>query len=134
MSANSANNVNSESPATKRKRSDTEDAQDKPSTRSKIWFDDGNIVLQAENVHFRFFKGILAAYSPFFRDAFAVPQPMHNSEGMVEGCPVMKLPDSAADVEYMLSFILEPCVCTTIHLLSGTRVILIYATTESHPN
>ena len=86
--------------------------------RSDIWFDDGNIVLQAENVQFRFFKGILAAYSPFFRDAFAIPQPMHNSEGTVEGCPVMKLPDSAADVEYMLSFILEPCVCITIwHLL-----------------
>ena len=116
MSAISANS--SDSPATKRKRSDTEDAQDEPPTRSKIWFDDGNIVLQAENVQFRFFKGILAAYSPFFRDAFAVPQPANNSEDTLEGCPVMKLPDSAADVEYMLSFILEPCVCITIwHLL-----------------
>ncbi|KAI5831668.1 hypothetical protein K523DRAFT_236942 [Schizophyllum commune Tattone D] len=106
MSAISANN--SDSPATKRKRSDTEDAQDEPPTRSIIWFDDGNIVLQAENVQFRFFKGILAAYSPFFRDAFAVPQPANNSEDTLEGCPVMKLPDIAADVEYMLSFILEP--------------------------
>ena len=102
-------------------------------TRSDIWFDDGNIVLQSENVQFRFFQGILATYSPFFRDVFSIPQPAVGAD-VVEGCPVMRLPEKAADVNYMLSFILEPCVCTTIYLLGGIRVILIYAITESHPN
>ncbi|KAL1700917.1 hypothetical protein EV121DRAFT_213190 [Schizophyllum commune] len=76
-------------------------------SRSDIWFDDGNIVLQAENVQFRFFKGILAAYSPFFRDVFSVPQPTVGAD-LVEGCPVLRLQEKAADVNYMLSFILEP--------------------------
>ncbi|KAI5896296.1 uncharacterized protein SCHCODRAFT_02614494 [Schizophyllum commune H4-8] len=77
-----------------------------PISRSDIWFDDGNIVLQAENVQFRFFQGILAAYSPFFKDVFSIPQPAAGAD-VVEGCPVMRLPEKAADVNYMLSFILE---------------------------
>ena len=94
-------------PATKRKRSDLDDALNESITRSEVWFDDGNIVLQAQRAHFRFYQGLLATYSPFFRDVFEVPQPADGADA-VEGCPVMRLQESAADVEYMLNFILEP--------------------------
>ena len=109
MSATSANNY--DSPATKRKRSDHDDALNESIIRSEVWFDDGNIVLQAENVQFKFYKGLLATYSPFFKDAFAIPQPqLEQDSDTVDGCQIMRLPDTAADVEYMLSFLLEPCV------------------------
>ena len=86
-------------------------------SRSDIWFDDGNIVLQAENVQFKFYKGLLATYSPFFKDAFAIPQPqLEQDSDTVDGCQIMRLPDSAADVEYMLSFSLEPCVKSSLRL------------------
>ncbi|KAI5896302.1 uncharacterized protein SCHCODRAFT_02614512 [Schizophyllum commune H4-8] len=99
--------------AHKRKRTAMEAEMDKPPTRSKIWFEDGNIVLQAENVQFKFYKGLLSTYSPFFMDVFAVPQPVPISDAdMVEGCQVMKLPDTAADAEYMLSYIIEPKLST----------------------
>ncbi|KAL1700927.1 hypothetical protein EV121DRAFT_283046 [Schizophyllum commune] len=106
MSADSAAET---SPATKRKRSDLDDALNESNIRSEVWFDDGNIVLQAENVQFKFYKGLLATYSPFFKDAFAIPQPqLEQDSDTVDGCQIMRLPDSAADVEYMLSFLLEP--------------------------
>ncbi|KAL1733538.1 hypothetical protein EV714DRAFT_281886 [Schizophyllum commune] len=102
-------------------------------SRSDIWFDDGNIVLQAENVQFRFFKGILAAYSPFFRDVFSVPQPTVGAD-LVEGCPVLRLQEKAADVNYMLSFILEPkssklipCVADIVAALKLGHKYLIVA-------
>ncbi|KAI5896285.1 uncharacterized protein SCHCODRAFT_02187853 [Schizophyllum commune H4-8] len=95
------------SSSTKRRRVDAEDECDEPIVRSRVWFKDGNIVLQAQRVQFRFYQGLLATYSPFFRDVFEVPQPADGADA-VEGCPVMRLQESAADVEYMLNFILEP--------------------------
>ncbi|KAL1677251.1 hypothetical protein EV122DRAFT_291290 [Schizophyllum commune] len=88
------------STSAKRRRIDSNGECDEP-------FKDGNIVLQAQRVHFRFYQGLLATYSPFFRDVFEVPQPADGADA-VEGCPVMRLQESAADVEYMLNFILEP--------------------------
>ncbi|KAL1700926.1 hypothetical protein EV121DRAFT_213206 [Schizophyllum commune] len=95
------------STSTKRRRIDSRGESDEPIVRSPIWFKDGNIVLQAQRVQFRFYQGLLATYSPFFRDVFEVPQPADGADA-VEGCPVMRLQESAADVEYVLNFILEP--------------------------
>ena len=95
------------STSTKRRRIDSRGESNEPIVRSPIWFKDGNIVLRAQRVQFRFYQDLLATYSPFFRDAFEVPQPADGADA-VEGCPVMRLQESAADVEYVLNFILEP--------------------------
>ncbi|KAL1726927.1 hypothetical protein EV714DRAFT_286886 [Schizophyllum commune] len=71
--------------------------------RSDIWFDDGNVVLQAENVQFRVHRSLLARHSPVFKDVFGVPQPKSSSEALVEGCPVVHLTDKASDVHFMLT-------------------------------
>ena len=108
--------------APKRKRSEMEADMDEPPTRSRIWFEDGNIVLQAENVQFKFYKGLLAMYSPFFEGAFSVPQPTVVSDAdAVDGCQMIRLQDTAADVEYLLSYIIEPCVCLTSMIKNGTN-------------
>ncbi|KAF7978940.1 hypothetical protein HWV62_44155 [Athelia sp. TMB] len=91
-----------EEPSTsKRKRLDSsEDAIDP--VRSDIWYDDGNVVLQAENTQFKVYRGILAQSSPVFRDMFAFPQPPLEDAQLVDGCPVVHLSDSAKEVRYIL--------------------------------
>lgn len=75
--------------------------------RSKIWFDDGNIVIQAENTQFRVYKGVLALQSDIFRDMFSVPQPSSDEGGLVEGCPVVIVHDTALDWTFVLEALLE---------------------------
>jgi len=94
----------------KRQRSDDSvsvsviDAEPTPAvTRSEYWLDDGNIVLQAENVQFRVHRSVLARQSGVFKDMFGMPQPLQSEEPTVDGCPVVCLSDAADDVEAVLA-------------------------------
>lgn len=70
--------------------------------RSSIWYDDGNVILQAETVQFKVHKSILAQSSSVFSDMLSFPQPPTTETEMIESCPVVRLSDSAEDVEYVL--------------------------------
>jgi BTB/POZ domain len=75
------------------------ESQPKPN-RSVPWFDDGNIILEAELSQFRVYRGILSAHSVIFKDMFDLAQP---SEGENMGsCPVVHLSDRAQDVRIIL--------------------------------
>lgn len=92
-------------PRSKRKRaaSPAGDASTEQVARSDaIWFDDGNIVLQAERMQFRVHCGVLIKYSGVFRDMFDVGHPGSQSEATVDGVPVVHLHDSQMDVEWIL--------------------------------
>ena len=80
--------------------------------RSDIWFDDGNIILQAGGYQFRVYRGLLARHSPVFRDMFAMPQPPGNSSptAQTDDCPIIHLADSADDVRFMLTKLFNMCV------------------------
>ncbi|KAJ7612150.1 hypothetical protein FB45DRAFT_939977 [Roridomyces roridus] len=65
-----------------------------------LWFDDGNIVLQAESTQFRVYHGLLAASSPVFKDMMGLPRPPESE--LVEGCPFVQLHDSAAETTVFL--------------------------------
>jgi hypothetical protein len=84
------------------KRAKTEDSINEPTQwpNSTPWFNDGNIVLQAELSQFRVYRGILSAHSVVFEDMFAIAKP--DGEGDAEGCPVVHLPDSAEDLRIVL--------------------------------
>ncbi|KAJ7652432.1 hypothetical protein DFH06DRAFT_535853 [Mycena polygramma] len=69
-------------------------------TRSDVWFADGTVVLQANATLFRVYRGVLAAQSPIFRDAFSIPQPA--TQETYEGCPLVVLHDSAEDLRLFL--------------------------------
>ncbi|KAJ7119165.1 hypothetical protein C8R44DRAFT_878665 [Mycena epipterygia] len=71
-----------------------------------LWFEDGNLVLAAENSQYRVHRGILAARSPVFQDMLAFPQPTDSE--LVEGCPLVRLPDSATEVTVFLKAIFDP--------------------------
>ncbi|KAJ7025745.1 hypothetical protein C8F04DRAFT_1400403 [Mycena alexandri] len=61
-----------------------------------FWFEDGTIVLQAENMLYRVYRGWLASRSTVFRDTFSIPQPKEETV-LVEGCPVVQVHDAAQD-------------------------------------
>ncbi|PPR04292.1 hypothetical protein CVT24_013407 [Panaeolus cyanescens] len=77
----------------------------------KLWFDDGSIVLQAGQTQFRIHKSLLARSSTVFNDMFLLPVPPEgaasDSEGIVEGCPVVHMQDSDADLTHLLEWIYE---------------------------
>ncbi|KAJ7167218.1 hypothetical protein C8R43DRAFT_168929 [Mycena crocata] len=65
-----------------------------------LWFEDCGLIIQAENTLFRVSRDMLASYSPVFRDMLSLPPP--TADDMMEGCPFVRLPDSAADVTVFL--------------------------------
>ncbi|KAJ6509142.1 hypothetical protein C8R47DRAFT_10947 [Mycena vitilis] len=72
----------------------------------ELWFEDGNLVIQAGNSLYRVFRGILAARSPVFADMHSLPQPIDSE--LVEGCPVVHLHDAPTEVTAFLKAIFEP--------------------------
>ncbi|KDR71583.1 hypothetical protein GALMADRAFT_143845 [Galerina marginata CBS 339.88] len=87
-------------PPAKRKRTEANEEPEEPVMRSSIWYDDGSIVLEAEKTQFRVHRSVLSKYSKFFKDLFTVPQP--EGELLVDGCPVVRMSDSAEDWESLL--------------------------------
>jgi hypothetical protein len=70
---------------------------------AEVWYDDGNLVLQAENTLFRVHRSILTRKSAVFSEMLAVPQPDKSSEKAVDGCEVVQLGDDTAyDMEQVL--------------------------------
>ncbi|KAJ7100470.1 hypothetical protein C8R44DRAFT_566597, partial [Mycena epipterygia] len=65
----------------------------------ELWFGDGNLIIQAAN-QFRVYRGILAARLPVFQDMLSFPQPPDSE--IIDGCPRVRLPDSAMDVRVFL--------------------------------
>ncbi|KAJ7758317.1 hypothetical protein B0H16DRAFT_1885317 [Mycena metata] len=69
-----------------------------------FWFEDGTIILQAENMLYRVYLGFLASRSAVFRDMFSTPRPA--DEPLVEGCPVVQLHDTVEDLTRFLKALL----------------------------
>ncbi|KAJ7048647.1 hypothetical protein C8F01DRAFT_1070369 [Mycena amicta] len=99
---------------------------DPPTRVPDLWFADDNLILRADNTVFRVSKGVLAARSTVFRDMLAFDSPsVEDGEEMVDGCPVVRLHDSASDVEVFLraifdsSFFEPPPSKTTLPTIAG---------------
>lgn len=82
--------------------------QEPPVKHVDLWFSDGSVVLQAESTLFRVHKSQLARRSVVFSDMFTLPQPVVTTshatfaDESYEGCPVVRLHDSAEDVSNLL--------------------------------
>ena len=72
----------------------------------KFWFDDGNSVLVAQRIGFRFYCGLLAAQSTVFADVFASASSTADASETFERCPVVHLTDSSDDLAHLLRFLL----------------------------
>ncbi|KAJ3538396.1 hypothetical protein NMY22_g5182 [Coprinellus aureogranulatus] len=71
-----------------------------PKRSEKVWFDDGNIVIQAGSLQFKVHKGVLVKQSTVFADLFQMPHPVN--EPTLDGCPIVEMHDSAEDMEHAL--------------------------------
>ncbi|KIJ64940.1 hypothetical protein HYDPIDRAFT_28286 [Hydnomerulius pinastri MD-312] len=82
---------------------DSEETSPQPDNRLNPWLEDGNVVLEAEDKFFRVHRSVLSASSQVFKDAFALPQPLADSEDeKLDGCPVIHLQDKAVDLQHVL--------------------------------
>ena len=71
---------------------------------AEFWFEDGSVVLVAQNTGFRVYRALLARQSTVFANMFSSSAP--SSEEMFEGCPVVHVSDSAEDVAHFLGVLL----------------------------
>ena len=72
---------------------------------SEVWFEDGNIVVVAQNTAFRFHKSVVSLHSSVFRDLFSIPQPSLMGEEVDEtfdGCPVVRVSDTSYDFRELI--------------------------------
>ncbi|TCD60635.1 hypothetical protein EIP91_009752 [Steccherinum ochraceum] len=71
--------------------------------KSSMWFEDGNVVLVAENTGYKVFKGVLSLHSEVFQDLFTLPQPQDAE--IFDDCYVVRMPDSQQELACLLSAI-----------------------------
>ncbi|KAI0060251.1 hypothetical protein BV25DRAFT_1807603 [Artomyces pyxidatus] len=74
-----------------------------------LWFSDGSVVLHAEDTLFRVHMSQLSRRSVIFHDMFSLPQPDACAPRAIiadetyDGCPLVRLHDSADDVASLLT-------------------------------
>lgn len=111
---------------TRRKRTHSQSAADTsggPSSgvaelkrHERLWFDDGNTVLVAQQTSFKIHRGVLAIHSDVFKNLFTIPQPVEVEH--VDDCPVVHLDDTAVDVAHFLSALYGLQCVYPYHLLA----------------
>ena len=95
----------SDSPPKKRQRSNGDG--DQRSRSQEYWFEDGNIVLEAESVLFRVHQSVLSRHSQIFKDTFAMPQAASHKDDCVDGCPIVQVSDTADDIRNLISLLYD---------------------------
>lgn len=76
-----------------------------PSTwtrHSELYFSDGNVILLCESTVFKVWRGILAVNSEVFQDLFSLEPHQPDTSEKYDGVPVVRLHDSAKDMEILL--------------------------------
>ena len=116
-----------------------------PRTRdSELWFDDGTIVIVAQSVEFRVYKGQLARRFDVFKDLDTFPQSTVNFEhGSGFPCPVLHVTDSARDWRNLLRmlfcfdeeqrYILFPLQSLGLSMMTNLWVVYAVRSSESDP-
>ena len=67
-----------------------------------LWYEDGNVILQAESTGFRLFKSVLARESSVMKEVIE----SHQGVQLFENCPVISLNDTAEDLTVLLECII----------------------------
>ncbi|KAJ7677049.1 hypothetical protein DFH06DRAFT_1169601 [Mycena polygramma] len=90
-----------------------------------LWFSNDTLVLRAENSIFRVSKSMLAARSSVFESMIEFPPSTADGDQMMDGSPVVRLHDSASEVEAFLraifdsSYFMPPPAEVDFHVVLG---------------
>lgn len=79
-----------------------------------LWYDDGSVILIAEDTGFRVYRGVLARHSEVFRDTFQIPQSTA-VDATEQDCLVVHLSDDGAE---------EVTIMLNILFTSGHRYVI----------
>jgi hypothetical protein len=103
------------------------DVPDETVRSADVWYDDGTLVIRAENTLFRVYRGILASQSDIFKDMLSVPQPSGADADAetIEDCAVVRVQDTAGDMTRFLRALHE-----TRYVLLG---VLADSILNTHP-
>ncbi|KAJ7065859.1 hypothetical protein C8F01DRAFT_1126805 [Mycena amicta] len=88
-----------------------------------LYFADCGLVIQAENTVFRVSRDFLGLNSTIFRDMLTLPT--HPDAEMLDGAPLVRLPDAAKDVDVMFramlysDFFYPPPLPTSLEILTS---------------
>ena len=88
-----------------KKRAREESLSRGPERHGQLWFDDGNVVLLADNVAFKVHRSLLSRHSTVFKDLFELSQPSAALDEQLDGVPLVKLHDSSHDLADLLDVI-----------------------------
>ena len=103
-----------------------------------VWFDDGNVVIMAEEIGFKVslhflillfnsdvdllnrqvYRGILSQHSEVFRDMFNMPRPSESNVDAVDssGCAIVRVSDTPKDIGYVLSMLFNSSIGYQFHV------------------
>lgn len=70
-----------------------------------FWFEDGTVILEAGNVQFKVYRGMLSHHSSVFAEMFSHLPPLAPSNALDE-CPVIRVDDTPENISGLLSFLL----------------------------
>ena len=59
-----------------------------------LWFEDGSVIVIAQQTAFRVYRSVLSRHSETFSEVFMQPQSSHpGATETIDGCPVVRIPD-----------------------------------------
>ncbi|PCH44677.1 hypothetical protein WOLCODRAFT_123932 [Wolfiporia cocos MD-104 SS10] len=98
----------------------------------EFWYEDGNVVLVAQDVGFKVYKGLLAQRSEVFRDLFAVAQP--TCDEMLDGCPVIHLDDDPQELKCLFDALQygDKYINPSADMTFGTLAVIIRLSNKYH--
>ena len=80
-----------------------------PCRHPDLWFEDGNIVLQAEDTVFKVFRSILSKHAQLFRDIFSLPRSTTETEQeQYEESVLIRVQEEAEHMAIFLRAIFDP--------------------------
>ncbi|TFK88120.1 hypothetical protein K466DRAFT_598906 [Polyporus arcularius HHB13444] len=83
-------------------------AKSSPTRDDDLWFDDGTLIVVAQNVEFRVYRNHLAERFEVFRDMLSFPQPTPSDSTDDLPCPAIHVTDSARDWRNVLRLLFHP--------------------------
>lgn len=84
-----------------------------------LWFEDGNIVIQAQHTVYKVHKSLLCRESPLFADTLSLPQSaVQVPDEVYDACPLLRVQEPAEGITVLLQALFDPKYVPAIIILA----------------